>query len=79
MAKVRLSISVDDKHRDKFSNVIKEAEKAGMDVEEKLKDIGVATGSIDAEKLDSLRKVKGVQHVEQERKYQIPPPDSDVQ
>ena len=79
MAKVRLSISVDNKHLNKFSDVIKDAEKAGMDVEEKLKDLGVATGSIDADKLDSLRKVKGVQHVEQERKYQIPPPDSDVQ
>lgn len=79
MAKVRLSISVDDKHMGKFSDVIKDAEKAGMDVEEKHKDLGVATGSIDAEKLDSLRKVKGVQHVEQERKYQIPPPESDIQ
>lgn len=79
MAKVKLSISVDDKHMGKFSDVIKDAEKAGMDVEEKHKDLGVATGSIDAEKLDSLRKVKGVQHVEQERKYQIPPPESDIQ
>ena len=79
MAKVRLSISVDDKHLDKFSKVIKDAEKAGMDVEQEHKDLGVATGSIDAKKLDSLRKVKGVQHVEEERTFQIPPPESDVQ
>ena len=79
MPKVKLSISVHDEHLSRFAKVLKDAEKAGMEVEEKHKDLGVATGSIDADKIDALRSVKGVQHVEEERKIQIPPPESDVQ
>lgn len=79
MPKVKLSISVGDKHLSRFAKVLKDAEKAGMEVERKHKDLGVATGSIDADKIDSLRKVEGVEHVEEERQIQIPPPESDVQ
>jgi hypothetical protein len=79
MPRVKLSISVDDEHLSRFANVLKDAEKAGMEIEQKHKDLGVATGSIDADKIDSLRSVKGVKHVEEERKFQIPPPESDVQ
>jgi hypothetical protein len=79
MPKVRLSISVDDRHLNDFSKVLKDAESAGMEIEEKHKDLGVATGSIEKDKVESLRKVKGVHHVEEERQIQIPPPDSDVQ
>jgi hypothetical protein len=79
MPKVKLSISVDDEHLGRFSKVLKDVEKAGMKVEEKHKDLGVATGSIDADKVDSVRNVEGVKHVEEERKIQIPPPESDIQ
>ena len=79
MPKVRLSISVGDQHLSHFEKVLKDAEKAGMKVEKKHKGLGIATGSIDADKINSLRKVEGVDHVEEERQIQIPPPESDVQ
>ena len=79
MPRVKLSISVDDQHLSHFAKVLKDAEKAGMKVEKKHKDLGVATGSIDADKIDSLRKVEGVDHVEEERQIQISPPESDIQ
>lgn len=79
MPKVRLSVSVDEQHLSKFSEIVKKVEKAGMKVDKKHKDIGVVNGSIEKDKIDSLRKVKGVEHIEEEREVRIPPPESDVQ
>lgn len=79
MPRIKLSISVDDKHLNQFEKVLEDVEKAGMKVEKKHKDLGVATGSIDTDKVDLLRKVEGVDHVEEERQIQIPPPESDIQ
>jgi hypothetical protein len=79
MPKVKLSVSVDDQHLSKFSEIVKEVEKAGMTVEGKHEDIGVVNGSIEKDKIDSLRKVVGVQHIEEEREVRISPPDSDIQ
>ena len=79
MQRVKLSVSVDDQHLSKFSEIVKEVEKAGMTIDGKHKDIGVVNGSIEKGKIDSLRKVEGVEHIEEEREVRIPPPDSDVQ
>ena len=79
MPKVKLSLSLDDQHLSKFSEVVKKVEKAGMTVDEKHKDIGVVSGSIEKDKLDSLLKVDGVEHIEEEREVRIPPPESDLQ
>lgn len=79
MPKVRLSVSVADQHLSRFSTIVKKVEKAGMKVDEKHKDIGVVTGSIEKDRIDSLRNVEGVEHIEEEREIRIPPPESDVQ
>ena len=79
MTKVKVSISVDDEHLSEFAKVMKKVEKAGMEIDQELEDIGVATGSIDEEKVGKLKDVEGVSHVEEERQIQIPPPESDVQ
>jgi UDP-N-acetylmuramate-alanine ligase len=77
--KVSLLISVADDHLDRFSEVVKEVEDAGMEVEQRMEDLGVLAGTIDSEKVEPLRQVAGVSHVEESRRFQIPPPDSDVQ
>lgn len=79
MPKIKLSISVDDEHLSQFSKIMSEVEKAGMKIDEKHKDLGVATGSIDEDKIDAVRDVEGVDHVEPEREIHIPPPESDIQ
>ncbi|HEU4511370.1 MAG TPA: hypothetical protein VFR78_24285 [Pyrinomonadaceae bacterium] len=79
MAKVKLSISVDEEHLNQFPKIMKEVEKAGMEIDQELEDLGVATGAIDEDKVAALREVEGVEHVEEEREFQIAPPDSDVQ
>jgi UDP-N-acetylmuramate-alanine ligase len=77
--KVSLLVSVNDDHLDRFSKVVKDVEDVGMEVEQKMEDLGVLTGSIDSEKVEPLRRVEGVSHVEESRRFEIPPPDSDIQ
>ena len=79
MTKVSLLIYVNDEHLDRFSEVVKGVEDIGLEVEQRMDDIGVLSGSIDSEKVEPLRKVEGVSHIEQSRQFQIAPPDSDVQ
>lgn len=79
MSEVNLSVSVDDEHLDRFSEVVESCKKIGMKVGQQLESIGVITGSIDPAKLNSLRRVDGVSQIEQSREVHIAPPGSDVQ
>lgn len=79
MSKVTVSISIDDSHLAQILEVVKNLESMGMTVEQTLPSIGVIGGSIDSEQIDRLYQIEGVQHIEPERSYQLPPPDSDVQ
>ena len=79
MSKIKLSISVDDEHLDKMSEVVKRIKKAGLKVEAQLESLGIITGSVDSDKQDSIRNIKGVASVEEDKDFQIAPPDSDVQ
>jgi hypothetical protein len=73
-------VSIQDEYKDRFSEVATNLENAGMNVEQKLENIGVLTGSLDsAETMDVLRKVEGVLHVTESRQVQIAPPDHPVQ
>jgi hypothetical protein len=77
--KVSLLVSINDDHLHRFSEVVRDVEDAGMEIEEKMEDLGVLTGSIDSEKVEPLRRLEGVSHVEESRRVEIPPPDSDIQ
>ena len=77
--RVRLSVSVEDAQLTRFPEVVRACKQAGMKVEEQMEAIGVISGEIDAAKLDDLRRVRGVAHVEEERSFRIAPPESDVQ
>jgi UDP-N-acetylmuramate-alanine ligase len=77
--KVSVLVSINDDHLDRFSEVVNDVENAGMEVEQKMEDLGVLSGSIDSEKVEPLRRVEGVSHVEASRRVDIPPPDSDIQ
>jgi hypothetical protein len=74
-----VSVSVADEHLDRFSEVLDQLTKAGLNVEQSLPAIGVVTGSVDSSKLAALKKVKGVSAVEQQQSFQIAPPESPIQ
>ncbi len=79
MAKVRLSLSVSDSHLKHLGKVAKAVKKVGMKVEQQHDALGVLTGSIDADKVERLRRIAGVSSVEEERQVGVPPPGSPIQ
>jgi len=75
-----LLVSVKDGYMDRLSEVAKGLENAGINVEQKLGASGIISGSVDdTEKVELLREVKGVSHVEKAQEVTIPPPDSPIQ
>ncbi|MFB2935816.1 hypothetical protein ACE1B6_11235 [Aerosakkonemataceae cyanobacterium BLCC-F154] len=79
MPKIKVSISVDDAHVDRISEVAKKLQSAGLVVEQILTTVGVISGSINSDQVNHLSQMEGVQHIEPEQSYQIAPPDSDIQ
>jgi hypothetical protein len=76
MAKVRMLISVRDSHLGSLDDIARAAEQAGMDVDAKMKEIGVVSGLIEADRIDRLRAIEGVQDVELDKKFSLPPGNS---
>jgi hypothetical protein len=76
MAKVRMLLSVRDTHLEALDEIAKAAERAGMQVDARMKDLGVVSGLIDADKAEDLRKIDGVLDVVEDRKFSLPPGDS---
>jgi hypothetical protein len=76
MAKVRMLLSVRDTHLEVLDEIAKAAERAGMQVDAKMKDLGVVSGLIEADKVEDLRKIDGVLDVVEDRKFSLPPGES---
>jgi hypothetical protein len=79
MARQRVTISVDEAHRDRLTEVLERCKQTGFEVDQQLEGIGVVTGSIDNDRVDELRGLPGVAAVEPEHTYQLPDPDSPIQ
>lgn len=79
MAKVNVSISIKDDHLPRFDDTVEHLKRAGLQVDQALKGVGVITGSIEQTKIASLQQLPSVANVEETRSFQIAPPDSDVQ
>lgn len=79
MSKIHVSVSVDDAHLDRIQAVAENLQSAGMEVEQTLAITGVINGLIEEDQIEAISQVEGVQHVEPEREFQLPPPDSEVQ
>jgi hypothetical protein len=75
----RVNVSVADDHLDRFTEVVRRMEQAGLKVEEQLEQVGIVSGSIDSAKLADLDRVQGVGAVERSRRFQIAPPESEIQ
>jgi hypothetical protein len=79
MASEKVNVVVADDYLDRFSEVVKRAKEAGLQVEQPLETIGVVSGSIDPAKLAALKRVEGVTAVEPSRDFQLAPPESEIQ
>lgn len=72
MARVRMLISVRDSHLGSLDDIAKAAEQAGMDVDTMMREIGVVSGLIEADRIEKLRAIDGVQDVEEDKKFSLP-------
>jgi hypothetical protein len=79
MSQVQVSVSVDHAHLPQIEQISQQLQSSGMNVEQTLASIGVINGSIPSEQLDRLYQIEGVQNVEPQQSYQLPPPNSDLQ
>ncbi|HEV2883158.1 MAG TPA: hypothetical protein VGX24_17950 [Pyrinomonadaceae bacterium] len=68
MSKVHLIVSIDGDQPEMLDEVAERLTEAGMKVRERLHEIGVITGSADAEKVKDLSQVQGVTNIEPSRK-----------
>ena len=79
MSKVNLLISVNDRDREQIQEVVKALQAFGMKIEQVMKQTGVITGSIDSARVEGISQVEGVAAVEVEQKFQLKPPESEIQ
>ncbi|MGB7439724.1 MAG: hypothetical protein WA919_01535 [Coleofasciculaceae cyanobacterium] len=79
MSRINLSVSVDDDHINRISEVVQNLKKAGMKVENLLDQLGIVTGWCESEKVAKVSQVEGVLDVESERTVQLAPPTSYIQ
>jgi hypothetical protein len=79
MSQVQISVSVDDAHLPQIQQVSQQLQSSGMNVEQTLSSIGVINGSIQSDRLNSLRQIEGVQNIETQQSYHLAPPSSDIQ
>ena len=79
MPRVNITLSIPDEHLPNYRELVKQLKQAGLQVDQEMEALGIVTGSVDAEKIDHLKRIKGIGNIEQSREYQLPPPDSDVQ
>ncbi len=77
--RVNVVVSVDDDHVDATNEVAERLRATGMQVEETMDALGTVAGSVDSSLVGRLASVEGVSEIEEERVYQLPDPDADLQ
>lgn len=64
---------------EQFDQVTGELERQGFQIDNRMPDAGAVSGDLGSADEAELRKIPGVQGVEEDGGYQLPPPDSPVQ
>ena len=75
----RFSVTVDDGHLADLDAVARALRESGMQVDRVLGTLGLITGQAPADARASLLAVEGVTSVDEQLRFQLPPPDAPVQ
>ncbi len=75
----RFSVTVDDGHLADLDAVARALRDSGMRVDRVLGTLGLITGRAPADARASLLAVEGVTSVDEQLRFQLPPPDAPVQ
>jgi hypothetical protein len=73
---VRVVLAVDPQ---RFTDAVDALRRAGLVVEGEYPAVGSITGTVTEDRLQALEAVQGVEAVERERTFRLPPPDAPVQ
>ena len=73
----QVSVSVDDEHVNAIDEVADQLRERGMRVDRVLQSVGIVTGS--AQDVTALSAVPGVLSVDPEQRFDIGPPDQEIQ
>lgn len=79
MDTVQVNVTIDNAHLEQIDAVTEQLKAAGLDVTQTLSTLGIVSGSIDADKVDSLSEVNGVESVDVDKTITLPPPGSNIQ
>ncbi|MEY2516813.1 MAG: hypothetical protein QOJ89_4171 [bacterium] len=74
-----VTVTVAESQLAQIEDVAERLRAAGMHVEQVLPAIGVITGTVPAAQLTALAEVEGVASIEEQTKFELPPPDAEVQ
>jgi hypothetical protein len=75
----KFSVTVDDGHLAEMDSVARALRDSGMEVERVLGTLGLITGRAPVDARPSLLAVEGVTSVDEQLRFQLPPPDAPVQ
>lgn len=73
-----ISVTVDQEHLSEIGTVAEALRARGMQVEQVL-EVGFITGSVANDRRSALDTVEGVQSVNEQLGYQLPPAEEDIQ
>jgi type II secretory pathway component GspD/PulD (secretin) len=71
-----IMVSVTDEYLNRINEVANSLTREGMKIEQTLSTVGIISGNIDEDKLVDIGQIPGVGSIEQERTYQLAPPNS---
>jgi hypothetical protein len=77
--RVEVQVLLAEEHQASLPAVIARLQEAGMEVAEKLEEVGAVTGHVRSTQVEALRGIDGVSDVERSRAVGVAPPDSPVQ
>lgn len=74
-----VTVVVDDAHLSTIDEVAAELRSGGMHVTQVLTEAGVISGSIPDGRKQALQRVAGVESIDEQTRFDLPPPESSIQ
>lgn len=71
MSKVEIIVKVEDSSADRMSEIARECERAGMQVQQQMKSVGMISGAIERTSIGKLERINGVSYVEESKPFSI--------
>ena len=78
MGKTRFVAMIAQDRRHDLEKIAEDLGRAGLEIDQTLKKVGVVSGSADPEAVQRIKQVDGVAHVREEGGFTLPPFDEDT-